>query len=308
MRFAGHRAKLRFMVFRTLIDAGSLPALLGTPQLALIDCRFDLMRTAAGRQAYLEAHIPGARYADLNRDLSAPIGAHTGRHPLPTPAAFAAALTRLGISNDSKVIAYDDANGSFAARLWWMLRWVGHDAVAVLDGGFQSWRKRGGPLQSGEPAPAAVGDGHFTPRPGAVGDVDTSAALVTTAGLEHMLFEPTPRTPKPLLVDARAPERFAGIVEPIDSVAGHIPGAVNHPFAANLAADNRFLPAAQLKQQWLERLAGTAPENLIAMCGSGVTACHNLLSLEVAGLPGAKLYAGSWSEWIRDPRRAVARG
>ena len=305
MRFAGHRAKLRFMVFRTLLDAGTLHALLGTPQLALIDCRFDLMLPKAGRQAYLEAHIPGARYADLNRDLSAPVGAHTGRHPLPTPAAFAAALTRLGISNDSKVIAYDDANGSFAARLWWMLRWVGHDAVAVLDGGFQAWRKLGGPLQSGEPAPAAVGDGHFTPRPGAV---ENSAALVTTAGLEQMLFGPTPRAPKPLLVDARAPERFAGTVEPIDSVAGHIPGAVNHPFADNLAADNRFLPAAQLKQRWLERLAGTAPENLIAMCGSGVTACHNLLSLEVAGLPGAKLYAGSWSEWIRDPRRPVARG
>jgi thiosulfate/3-mercaptopyruvate sulfurtransferase len=296
------------MVFRTLVDAGTLqgllrtPQLLGTPQLALIDCRFDLMRPEAGRRAYLEAHLPGARYADLNRDLSAPVGAHTGRHPLPTPAAFAAALTGLGISNDSQVIAYDDANGSFAARLWWMLRWVGHDAVAVLDGGFDAWRKRGGPLQSGEPAPAAAGDRHFTPRPGAV-----NAALVTTAGLEQLLFEPAPGAPKPLLVDARAPERFAGTVEPIDSVAGHIPGAVNHPFAGNLAADHRFLPAAELKARWLERLAGTAPENLIAMCGSGVTACHNLLSLEVAGLPGATLYAGSWSEWIRDPRRPVAR-
>jgi thiosulfate/3-mercaptopyruvate sulfurtransferase len=308
------------MVFRTLIDAGALDALLGapqppgTPQPALIDCRFDLMRPDAGRQAYLDAHIPGARYADLNRDLSAPVGAHTGRHPLPTPAVFAAVLTRLGIRNDSQVIAYDDANGSVAARLWWMLRWVGHDAVAVLDGGFQAWRKQGGALQSGEPAPAATGAGHFTPRPGAAGTgtgVDNGAALITTATLEHMLFEPgaahAPPAPKPLLVDARAPERFAGTVEPIDPVAGHIPGAVNHPFAANLAADNRFLPAAELRQRWLERLAGTAPANLIAMCGSGVTACHNLLSLEVAGLPGATLYAGSWSEWIRDPRRAVAR-
>ncbi len=289
------------MVFRTLIDAGSLQALLGTPQLALIDCRFDLMQPAAGRQAFLEAHIPGARYADLNRDLSARVRAHTGRHPLPTPEAFAAALSRLGIGNDSKVIAYDDANGSFAARLWWMLRWVGHDAVAVLDGGFQAWLQRGGSVQSGEPAPAAVDGGRFTPR-------SAGAALITTAALERTLFAPAPRTPKPLLVDARAPQRFAGLVEPIDSVAGHIPGAVNHPFAANLAADNRFLPAAQLKLQWLHRLGGTAPENLIVMCGSGVTACHNLLSLEVAGLFGAKLYAGSWSEWIRDPRRPVARG
>lgn len=275
--------------------------MLGTPQLALIDCRFDLMHPAAGRQAFLGAHIPGARYADLNHDLAAPAGADTGRHPLPASAAFAAALTRLGIANESQVIAYDDANGSFAARLWWMLRWVGHDAVAVLDGGFQAWRKLGGPLQSGEPAPAAVGHLSFTPRP-------AGAALITTAALERALFALTPHTPKPLLVDARAPQRFAGLVEPIDPVAGHIPGAVNLPFADNLAADNRFLPAAQLKQQWLQRLGGTAPENLIVMCGSGVTACHNLLSLELAGLPGAKLYAGSWSEWIRDPRRPVARG
>ena len=292
------------MVFRTLIDAGSLQALLGTPQLVLIDCRFDLMHPAAGRQAFLEAHIPGARHADLNHDLAAPIGADTGRHPLPAPAAFAATLTRLGITNACQVIAYDDANGSFAARLWWMLRWVGHDAVAVLDGGYQAWRKLGGPLQSGEPAPAAVGNLGFTPRP-------AGAALITTAGLERALFAPappTPRTPKPLLVDARAPQRFSGLVEPIDPVAGHIPGAVNHPFADNLAADNRFLPAAQLTQQWLQRLGGTAPDDLIVMCGSGVTACHNLLSLEVAGLSGAKLYAGSWSEWIRDPHRPVARG
>ena len=306
------------MVFRTLIDAGSLQALLGTPQLAIIDCRFDLMHPAAGGQAFLEAHIPGARYADLNRDLSAPVGAHTGRHPLPTPEAFAAALSRLGIGNDSNVIAYDDANSSFAARLWWMLRWVGHDAVAVLDGGFQAWLQRGGSLQSGEPEPAAADAGPFTLRSAASRGIDAgvapasaapaSAPPVTTADVERTLFAPTPRTPKPLLVDARAPQRFAGVVEPIDTVAGHIPGAVNHPFADNLAADNRFLPAAQLKQQWLQLLGGTKPENLIVMCGSGVTACHNLLSLEVAGLPGAKLYAGSWSEWIRDPRRPVARG
>jgi thiosulfate/3-mercaptopyruvate sulfurtransferase len=192
----------------------------------------------------------------------------------------------------------------------------------VLDGGFQAWRKQGGPLQSGEPVPAPAADRHFTPRPKAAQNraalaanaaPAANSALVTTAGLEHLLFEPgaaapAPGAPKPLLVDARAPERFAGTVEPIDPVAGHIPGAVNHPFADNLAADNRFLPAAELRQRWLERLDGAAPDNLIAMCGSGVTACHNLLSLEVAGLPGAKLYAGSWSEWIRDPRRPVARG
>ncbi len=302
------------MLIRTLIDAAGLLAMLGEPRLVVIDCRFDLMHPEAGRQAYLKAHIPGAHYADLNLDLSAPIRADTGRHPLPTPESFAAALSRLGISSDSQVIAYDEANGSFAARLWWMLRWVGHDAVAVLDGGLQAWTKHGGPLQSGETPPAAFADGHFSPQPiaradpGADAGAGARAALVTTTELEHALFKPAPRAPQPLLVDARAPERFAGRVEPIDSVPGHIPGAVNHPFAANLAADNRFLPAAQLKVRWLERLAGTTPENLVVMCGSGVTACHNLLSLEVAGLPGAKLYAGSWSEWIRDPRRPIARG
>ena len=310
MRFAGHRAKLQFMLIRNLIAAAGLQAMLNEPRLVVIDCRFDLMHPEAGRQAYLKAHIPGARYADLNLDLSAPIGADTGRHPLPTPESFAAALSRLGISNDSQVIAYDEANSSFAARLWWMLRWVGHDAVAVLDGGLQAWTRHGGPLQSGEPTPAACADGYFLPQPIAPADPGAGAfaALVTTSELDSALFKPAPQAPKPLLVDARTPERFAGRAEPIDSLPGHIPGAVNHPFAANLAADNRFLPAAQLKVRWLERLAGTTPENLVVMCGSGVTACHNLLSLEVAGLPGAKLYAGSWSEWIRDPRRPIARG
>jgi thiosulfate/3-mercaptopyruvate sulfurtransferase len=306
------------MIFRTLIDAAALHGLLGTSQpgiapLAIIDCRFDLMNPDAGRSAYMKLHIPGARYADLNLDLSAPIGVHTGRHPLPTPAAFAQRLTALGIRNDSQVIAYDDANGSFAARLWWMLRWVGHDAVAVLDGGFQAWTRHDGPVQSGVPAAAdsahaPSADSRFTPHLDTAGVVSASADVVSTADLERALRETAAIGPKVLLVDARAAERFAGAVEPIDPVAGHIPGAVNHPFAGNLAADNRFLPAAELKERWLARLAGTAPENLIAMCGSGVTACHNLLSLEVAGLPGGKLYAGSWSEWIRNPLRPIARG
>ena len=246
----------------------------------------------------MTGHIPGARYADLNRDLSAPIGPQTGRHPLPAPDAFARRLEFLGIGNHTQVVAYDDANGSLAARLWWMLRWVGHDAVAVLDGGLKAWIAAGGALESGEPAPrgSAAAAEHFTPQ------VDSDAA-VSTAELERGL-----RDPKLKLVDARAAERYAGLVEPIDAVAGHIAGAVNHPFTANLGADNRFLPAAELKRRWEERLAGAEAKDLVAMCGSGVTACHNLLSLEVAGLPGAKLYAGSWSEWIRDPRRPIARG
>jgi thiosulfate/3-mercaptopyruvate sulfurtransferase len=285
------------MVFKTLIGAESLQELLGDERLAVVDCRFDLMRTQAGREAYLTAHIPGACYADLNGDLSAPIGLHTGRHPLPHPEAFANRMGALGIGDDAQVVAYDDANGSFAARLWWMLRWVGHDAVAVLDGGFQAWKARGGAVQSGEGECRAR---RLTPRKDASA---AAGAVVNAAEVARAL-----RNPAALLVDARAAERFAGHVEPIDSVAGHIPGAVNHPFSANLGADNRFLPAAELKRRWQERLAGKEPGNVIAMCGSGVTACHNLLSLEVAGLPGAKLYAGSWSEWIRDPERPVARG
>jgi thiosulfate/3-mercaptopyruvate sulfurtransferase len=293
MKFTGHRAKLAFMEFQTLIDVESLQELLGDPRLAVVDCRFDLMNPEAGRRAYLTAHVPDARYADLNRDLAAPTLPHTGRHPLPAPQAFAGWLGAMGIGNHTQVIAYDDANGSFAARLWWMLRWLGHGTVAVLDGGFKAWTSQGGAVQSDEPE---IRPQHFTPR-------IHPQAVCSTAELEHAL-----RDPKFLLVDARAPERFAGTVEPIDPVAGHVPGAVNHPFSANLDPDSRFLPAAELKRRWLERLAGKDARNVVAMCGSGVTACHNLLSLELAGLTGAKLYAGSWSEWIRDPRRPVARG
>ena len=286
------------MTFKTLIGVEALQELLGKPCLAVVDCRFDLMNPEAGRQAYLRGHIPGARYADLNRDLSAPIGPHTGRHPLPLPEDFAARLGALGIGNDTQVVAYDEVNGSIAARLWWMLRWLGHDAVAVLDGGFKAWTAHGGALQSGEPDPEAAERvaRHFKPR------ID-AGSVVSTAELERVL-----RGPDAVLVDARAEERYAGTVEPIDPVAGHIPGAVNHPFTANLGADGRFLPAAELERRWQARLPGGGPKNLVAMCGSGVTACHNLLSLEVAGLTGGKLYAGSWSEWIRDPRRPVARG
>ena len=293
MTFVRPRAKLRFMMFRTLIGVDSLQDLLGKPRVAVVDCRFDLMKPEAGWQAYLKAHIPGARYADLNRDLSAPIGLHTGRHPLPAPDAFAAWLGATGIGNDTQVIAYDEFNGSIAARLWWMLRWLGHGAVAVLDGGFKAWTAHGGALQAGESAPPRVEQ--FTP-------VIDAGAVVTTRELEHAL-----RDPKTMLVDARAQERYAGTVEPIDSVPGHIPGAVNHPFSANLGPDGHFLSAAELKRRWQERFPGRDVENLVAMCGSGVTACHNLLSLEVAGLTGGKLYAGSWSEWIRDPRRPIAR-
>jgi thiosulfate/3-mercaptopyruvate sulfurtransferase len=286
------------VTFTTLIGAAVLRDLVGKPDIAVIDCRFDLMNPEGGRRAYLEGHIPGARYADLNRDLSAPISATTGRHPLPTLDDFAGTLARLGVGRATQVIAYDDSAGAFAARAWWMLRWVGHPAVAVLDGGIKAWVSEGGTLESGQenPLPVAAGGAHLSAQ------ADT-AAVIGTAELERRL-----RDPAFLLIDARAGERYAGTVEPIDAVAGHIEGALNHPFSANLGADGRFLPAPVLRQVWERQLAGRSPTQVAAMCGSGVTACHNLLSLEVAGFRGAKLYAGSWSEWIRDPHRPIARG
>jgi thiosulfate/3-mercaptopyruvate sulfurtransferase len=290
--------------FTTLIDVESLRALVATPGIALLDCRFDLGAPEAGREAYLRSHIPGARYVDLNRDLSAPVSAASGRHPLPDPVALDACFRGLGVARNTQAIVYDESNGAFAARAWWLLRWLGHPKVAVLDGGMSAWLREGGAAESGEPPrgatrQSAAGTGS---RSGSAVQVDPHAALGAdelVAALEN---------PRTLLIDARAPERYLGTVEPIDPVAGHIPGAVNHPFSTNLRSDGRFLPPEELERRWRDRLAGASPADMIVMCGSGVTACHNLLALECAGLPGARLYAGSWSEWIRDPRRPVARG
>ena len=290
------------MIFGTLIDAAALRDLLAEGaqrgRTAVLDCRFDLKNPGAGRLAHLAGHIPGARYADLNRDLSSPVTADSGRHPLPSPAALAAFFNAAGIGSDTQVVAYDEANGSMAARAWWLLGWMGHRCAAVLDGGFAAWVQAGGPVEAGAGAP---------PEPaaarGAVPDRANPDAVATSAQVEAMRSDS-----RRLLVDARAPERFAGEVEPLDRVAGHVPGAVNHPFTANLNAQGRFLPPEELRALWSQRLAGRSPGDMIAMCGSGVTACHNLLAMAAAGLPGARLYAGSWSEWIRDPRRPVARG
>jgi thiosulfate/3-mercaptopyruvate sulfurtransferase len=287
------------VAFDTLIDVPALVDLRSRGAAVVLDCRFDLMNPAAGYNAYLAGHIPGARYADLNRDLAAPVTPASGRHPLPEPETFAATLDEWGIGNGTQVIAYDESNGMFAARAWWMLRWLGHRAAAVLDGGFKAWLAAGGTVASGEDraVPAnAPSAGRFVPR------IDSSV-LVGADEVAQVVLDA-----RHLVVDARAAERFRGAVEPIDAVAGHIKGAVNHPFTGNLETDGRFLPPQELRRRWEERLGGRAPGNVVAMCGSGVTACHNLLSLEAAGLPGAKLYAGSWSEWIRDPRRPVERG
>jgi thiosulfate/3-mercaptopyruvate sulfurtransferase len=286
------------MAFSTLIDAATLRGLAGKPDTVVIDCRFDLNDPEAGRRAYLAGHIPGARYADLNRDLAAPVSANSGRHPLPTPQDFAATMRNLGIGNATQVIAYDDAGGAYAARAWWLLRWLGHRPVAILDGGLKAWTAAGGTLEAGAPEPLKA-----APAGGAVLPRADSAAVIDTAEIPAFLSDDGN-----LLVDARAAERYAGSVEPIDPVAGHIAGAVNHPFSANLAPDGRFLPASELRRRWEARLAGRATAHVAVMCGSGVTACHNLLSLEVAGLHGAKLYAGSWSEWIKDRNRPIARG
>jgi thiosulfate/3-mercaptopyruvate sulfurtransferase len=278
-----------------------LPLLVSVAELAalppgravVVDCRFDLARPGAGRAAWLDGHIPGARYAHLDEDLSSPPGPATGRHPLPEPAAFAASCTRIGISRDSWVIAYDDASGAFAARLWWLLRWAGHPAVSLLDGGFAAWRAAGLPV---EPGAVAVTPAVFSPASGAEPTIAAGElATALAAGSRR-------------LVDVRAPERFAGRVEPIDPVAGHVPGAVNLPFARALGPGQQFRPPAELRELYAPLLAGRSPADVVFMCGSGVTACHGIFAMTLAGLPGATLYPGSWSEWIRDPERPVATG
>ncbi len=283
---------------RTLIEPEELLAELANPQWAVIDCRFDLARPGWGRAAWAQGHIPNAQYADLDQDLSGARGPGTGRHPLPAPQALAATFSRWGIDAQVQVIAYDQAGGMYAARLWWLLRWLGHDGVAVLNGGLAAWERRGLPLES---RPAARAARAFVARlhPDMTVSTGEVAAALKAGALASGAM---------LLVDARGADRFAGENETLDPVAGHVPGARNHPFAGNQDSDGRFLDAAQLRTRWQATLAGASAADVVAMCGSGVTACHNLLALELAGLSGARLYGGSWSEWISDPARPVARG
>jgi thiosulfate/3-mercaptopyruvate sulfurtransferase len=282
----------------TLIAASELATHLNDADWAIIDCRFDLARPDWGAQAYAGGHIPHALYAHLDHDLSAARTPRSGRHPLPQVEALAITLGRFGIDERVQVIAYDQGPGAYAARLWWLLRWLGHSQVAVLDGGLAAWERAGLPLSSAiEPrAPR-----RFRARADAlqvVGDSEV-AQLVRSGAL---------RSGAQLLIDARNADRFAGENESIDPVAGHVPGARNHPLGANLDAQGRFLDPDQLRAAWEKTLRGAPPRQVISMCGSGVTACHNLLALEAAGLPGARLYSGSWSEWITDPTHPVARG
>jgi len=279
-------------MYKTLVDCHTLALHLHDPDWVVVDCRFILSRPDAGREAYGNGHIPGARYAHLNDDLSAPVTATSGRHPLPDPQQLAAKLGAWGIGPGKQVVAYDDSFGAMAARLWWLLRWLGHDTVALLDGGLPRWQREGHPLTKDLPVfqPAV-----FVPRPRHEMVVD--AEFVARAV----------RDDRWLVLDARSEERFNGEVEPLDPVAGHIPGAVNLPFEDNLHVSGRFSSPEELRALYRGQMKQVGPERVVQMCGSGVTACHNLLAMEHAGLPGAKLYAGSWSEWIRDPSRPVAR-
>lgn len=279
------------MQYTTLISAADL-AQQRQPNWVVLDCRHDLADPQSGRAAYDAGHIPGALSASLDHDLSdharAADGSFRGRHPLPAIDAFIASLRRWGVNDDSQVVAYDAQGGMFAARLWWMLRWAGHPAVAVLDGGLPAWTALGLPLTTDVPSPAP---GTLQQRP----------SLVRTVGAGDILAQPQLK-----VLDARAPDRFRGENETLDPVGGHIPGAANRFFKDNLLPDGRFKPAAQLRSELGALVAD--PSSAVMQCGSGVTACHNLLALEVAGLPGAALYPGSWSEWCSDPARPVATG
>jgi thiosulfate/3-mercaptopyruvate sulfurtransferase len=258
----------------------------------LIDCRVDLADNAWGVQAYREAHIPGAHYASLEGELAGAPSAASGRHPLPDWHDFADSLGRWGVHPDTQVVVYDQGGGAFAARLWWLLRVVGHSRVAVLDGGWAAWQAAGG-AESDAAAPVHAQRVALAPGTG----------WVTTEQVEQNLH-----SREFVLVDARSSERFAGEREPIDPVAGHIPGALNFPFEQNLDASGVFLAPAELRQRWCESLQEYAGSTVVHMCGSGVTACHNLLAMEVAGLYDSRLYVGSWSEWIRGAARPVATG
>jgi thiosulfate/3-mercaptopyruvate sulfurtransferase len=282
------------MRYTTIVSTADLAAHIGDPTWAVIDCRFSLDAPDRGRLAYADAHVPGAAYAHLDEDLSGPVvRGRTGRHPLPEIGTLARTLSGWGIDADVQVVAYDDGAGAIAARAWWLLRWLGHDAVAVLDGGWPHWRAQGRPWRAGaERRPPRS----FLPHPRAHLLIDSAAVLAAIADGRSRLL------------DARAAARYRGDDETIDPVAGHIPGALSAPYADNLAPDGRFRPAAELRRRFEALLGPIPPERAIFYCGSGVTAAHDLLALALAGLGDARLYAGSWSEWITDPTRPVATG
>ena len=271
----------------TLVSTEELAA---HPEWRVFDCRHDLGNPELGEQQYLEAHIPGARFAHLDRDLSAPKNGRNGRHPLPEPRTFIAWLGRQGLKPADQVVCYDGGPGAMAARLWWMLRWAGHETVAVLDGGLAKWLREGRPVTSEVPEVAAAS------YPGKA-----------RASMHASLPMVEKKLKRAALLDARAPARYRGEQEPIDPVAGRIPGARNRFNNDNLRADGTFKPADELKKEFLAVLGDRNPVDVINYCGSGVAACHNALAMEIAGLTGSRVYPGSWSEWSRDPMRPISR-
>ena len=279
-----------------LVGTPEVAAHLGDPAWRVFDCRHDLKQTAYGEQAYARGHVPGAQFLHLDRDLSGPATGSNGRHPLPDPAVLAEKLSRCGVGTDTQVVAYDNEGGIFAARLWWLMHWLGHARAAVLDGGLAGWKRAKLPLEEGAPL---IAPAQFVARPSAASDVPVDAGFV----LAHL------GAPDMMVIDARSPERFRGENETLDPVGGHIPGAVNRFYFDNLDDDGCFFkPAAELRHQFDALLAGRDAGNVVQQCGSGVTACHNLLAMELAGLSGSRLYAGSWSEWCSDPARPVVTG
>jgi thiosulfate/3-mercaptopyruvate sulfurtransferase len=276
-----------------LVSTSQLADHLHDPTWVIFDCRHDLVDHAKGVRLYHEGHIPGAFFAPVENALSGEKTGKNGRHPLPTPEAFAAFLSAHGVSDSSIVVAYDDSGGLYAARLWWMARWIGMKSVALLDGGIPLWRTEGRQVTSEPSAPR-----HATLR----AHVDPTMVWNADAVLRHL------SDPSHAIIDARAGERYRGDVEPMDPVAGHIPGALNRFYKDNLRANLTFRPAGELKEEFSALLENRSPGNVAHQCGSGITACANLFAMEYAGLPGSKLYAGSWSEWVSDPSRPVVRG
>lgn len=279
---------------KMLISPDELAAQLDNPQCIVFDCRHDLMDLGKGEKQYREGHIPGAHFAHLDIDLSGEKSGRNGRHPLPSPAAFGAFLARHGVTETSRIVAYDDAGGPYAARLWWLARWVGLEHIALLDGGLPAWIAAKLPLSREVPVP----------RPAALRIRADPLMVVSAAEVEACLHDDAAMT----LLDARAPERYRGDIEPIDPVGGHIPGAHNRFFKDNLRADLTLRAPEELRAAMTALVPALMPSRVVHQCGSGVTACANLFAMEYAGLTGSKLYAGSWSEWVGDPRRPVAKG
>ncbi len=276
-----------------LVSTETLAAHLGDPDWIVFDTRHDLAWPDKGRQAWEAAHVPGAYFMHLDHDLSGAKTGKNGRHPLPPLADFAALMNRCGVAPGRQVVVYDDGGGSFAVRLWWMLWWLGHDKVALLDGGIAAWKRENRPMDALVPA---AREGRFEPRPreGMTVDANTVAASLDKRDL--------------VVVDARAATRYMGENETLDPVAGHIPGSFNRFWQHNLGYDGRFLSPEELRAEFLEEIGEVDPKRVVHSCGSGVTACHNLFAMELAGLKGSRLYPGSWSEWCADPSRPVATG